>query len=126
MKKHAILVVDDDESLRKVVARALERAGYEVLVASSGKHALMLADFSLSTIDLLIVDIELSPGMTGFELALEVRARRPGLPVLYMSGASPGPVEHFLPKPFSLAELIAKVEEMLEKGSGEAEGAPRW
>lgn len=81
--KPIILCVDDEKNpllLRKLV---LEKAGYEVLTASSGTEALRLA--ASQSVDLVVSD-HLMPGMSGTELAKQLKAIRPGLPILLMSG----------------------------------------
>jgi CheY-like chemotaxis protein len=80
-----ILCVDDEPNaliLRKLV---LQKAGYEVITASSGKQALELADSQI--IDLLLSD-QLMPGMTGTQLAREIRARMPNARIVLISGVN--------------------------------------
>jgi CheY-like chemotaxis protein len=83
--RHVILCVDDEPTaliLRKLV---LQRAGYEVITASSGKQALELAGSQV--IDLLLSD-QLMPGMTGTQLAREIRARLPNARIVLISGVN--------------------------------------
>ena len=80
-----VLMVEDEESLRTVVDRILADEGYRVLTASSGEEALALADAEPGPIDLLVSDVVLG-GMSGPELIAELKARRPGLETLLMSG----------------------------------------
>jgi CheY-like chemotaxis protein len=103
-----VLLVDDEEIIRATTAQMLVDMGYEVVEASSAKEAqLHLAD---PRIDLLITD-HLMPGMSGTEFARETQARRPGLPILIISGyADVEDVAPDLPrlmKPFRAAELAA-------------------
>lgn len=83
--KHTILVVDDEEFLRDLVARQLTNAGHHVLTAADGPTAITVADQHPGNIDLLITDV-IMPKMLGTAVAAHLTARRPGLPVIYMSG----------------------------------------
>ncbi len=83
-----ILVVDDDELVRSLTVRVLERAGYSVVSAASAAHALELV--GRDSIDLVVSDVVM-PGLTGVELLTELRSRKPDLPVLLMTGGSPEP-----------------------------------
>jgi len=76
-----ILLVEDEESLRLVTARILDRAGYRVVVAAHGPEALDVQD----AVDLLLTDVVM-PHMPGTELAARLLERHPGLPVIYLSG----------------------------------------
>jgi CheY-like chemotaxis protein len=76
-----ILLVEDEESLRLVTARILDRAGYRVVAAAHGPEALDVSD----PIDLLLTDVVM-PHMPGTELAQQFLERHPGLPVIYLSG----------------------------------------
>jgi two-component system cell cycle sensor histidine kinase/response regulator CckA len=110
---HGVLVVDDQEVVRTVMLRTLERAGYRVLVASTPNEAIELARADSARIDLLITDVVM-PQMDAFELAGRVSAMLPAIRVLYTSGytnaAAEGP---FLRKPFSPDELLEKVGALL-------------
>jgi len=120
-----ILLVDDERSLREVMRRLLERAGYRVLVAGDATEALDVADGNPGPIDLLLTDVVM-PGASGVELARDIVARRPGTRVMFTSGHLPdaartgtgtgtGPVpgHDLLPKPFDAATLIAAVRRAL-------------
>jgi signal transduction histidine kinase/DNA-binding response OmpR family regulator len=80
-----VLVVDDEPTILRLVSDALEPLGYNVLRASGGGRALEMAEQAGRDIHLLLTDIVM-PGMNGMELARRLRAERPGLRVLYMSG----------------------------------------
>ena len=116
-----ILVVDDDDSTRTVVARILQRAGYEVRLAPDGIQALRVLDADPRGIDMLVSDVTM-PGLTGPELADAVQLRVPGLPMLFISGypkdvvsAESGlrPEHDLLTKPFTARELTDRVAERL-------------
>ncbi|MDQ3298924.1 MAG: ATP-binding protein [Myxococcota bacterium] len=106
-----ILVVDDDDTIRRVTERVLRRAGLEVLVAASGPDALALAASYESSIDVLLTDLVM-PGMSGRDLARELSTVRPDTKVLFMSGYhqhTPLEAAQFLAKPFHRDELLDKV-----------------
>ena len=117
-----VLVVDDDAAVLALTRRVLERHGFKALAAGSGDEAVRLFENEKGEIDLLVTDVVM-PGMQGPELALALRADRPGLPVLLMSGytesldslrrATVDPATDFLPKPFGPSDLMAKVEALL-------------
>jgi two-component system cell cycle sensor histidine kinase/response regulator CckA len=109
-----LLVVEDSEPVRKVIARTLHKEGYAVMDAGSGEEALRVLDHWNGPLDLLITDYDLG-AMDGVELSFRARARKPGLPVLFISGAiKEGPSGIFLQKPFALNELLDLVQQMLE------------
>ena len=114
--RRTILLVDDSELIRTLMARGLTRAGYEVLEAGSGPRALEILESHARPIDMLITDMTL-PLMDGIQLYLEIRARQPRLPVLFVSGSiidnAPGDV---LPKPFKIEELVERVQLALSFG----------
>lgn len=104
-----VLLVEDAPLVRDVIARMLNRLGYEVLAV--GELSAALALFEPGQFDVLLTDITL-PEMSGAELAGRLRAAQPDLPVLYVSGHGPDD-EHrgtadtkpLLRKPFAMAEL---------------------
>ena len=113
-----ILLVEDEEPVRRVAGRILERAGYRVLAVADGEDALRIAA-ATPRIDLLLTDVVM-PGMSGTRLADHLRAARPSLPVLYMSGFSRDLPESLAPppgtllqKPFTPEVLAARVGEAL-------------
>jgi CheY-like chemotaxis protein len=117
-----ILVVDDDESVRELMAMVLESDGYTVLRARHPMEALHFNREFPGCIDLLVTDFSMKPFQNGFELAHQVRTTRPDIRVVYVSGF----VEHnvlqeeldtstalFLPKPFTPFALLDRVEKAL-------------
>jgi CheY-like chemotaxis protein len=121
-----ILVVDDEPAVRRFVTDALRSSGYEVVAASSGRDALVSVYGESRTPTLLLTDIEM-PGMSGVELAARVRADRPGIRVILMTGRETSAarareradlVEGVLLKPFGLAELLRAVFDALAESPG--------
>ena len=116
-----ILLVEDEEPVRRVASRMLARNGYEVVAPETPGEALALvSDSSNGRFSLLVTDIVM-PGMSGPDLAARARAIQPGLRVLFMSGYSGGAEEArdeaFLPKPFDEETLLGKVRETLAEGT---------
>jgi CheY-like chemotaxis protein len=118
-----ILLVEDEEIVRRLVITVLEEKGYSLLEAERGDEALALVQAHPGQIDLLITDVVM-PGMSGRVLAEQLAALRPGQKVLYTSGyTDDAVVRHglltaeveFLSKPFSPTALAAKVRQVLDK-----------
>jgi len=118
-----ILLVEDEEMVRRMTKLILSQSGYTVLEASNGKEALAVAERHRGPIHLLITDLVM-PNLRGRELAERLTAVRSGLRVLFMSGYTEDMVvqqgvesatANFLPKPFSLASLTNKVREVLDR-----------
>jgi len=115
-----LLVVEDEEGLRKLATMVLEEAGFAVIAAASAEEALSLAARQGGTIDLLLTDVVL-PQMSGTRLAERLRAEQRGLRIAYMTGygqagerRATDPLEAgALHKPFAPAELVAHVEAAL-------------
>jgi len=116
----AVLLVEDEASVRSVAARALTLRGYRVTAVDSARDALALVAQPDHPIDLVVSDV-MMPGMDGPSFAAGARAIRPGLRVLFISGyaeeafrrSMDDPDYAFLAKPFTIAELTAKVKEVL-------------
>ncbi len=99
-----------------MLTEILRKAGYRVLAAASGQEAVSAAARHPDPIDLLVTDIVMS-GMGGADVYATLKAERPELPVLFISGfMSREPVQGaFLKKPFTPADLIGKVRELLKE-----------
>jgi signal transduction histidine kinase len=113
-----ILVVDDDDNVRRVTERILRNAGYQVLSANSGLAALAVAREHGDAIDLLLTDIVM-PGMSGRDLARDLNVAHPTVRVIFMSGYhqhAPMNNSQFIPKPFTKVELLEKVHHALNDG----------
>ncbi len=113
-----VLVVDDDETLRRYFRRILEQEGYRVLLSEDGDEALALLKLYLPRVHLMVTDV-LPPRMTGPELAVRVALQSPPPPVLFVSGGHnlgelPGPI---LWKPFLATELVAAVSSLIHRTS---------
>jgi CheY-like chemotaxis protein len=115
-----ILVVEDEEDVRRLAVRALERQGYRVLEASCGDDALVL---SKEPIRLVLTDVVM-PGMSGRQLADRLIPLYPKMKVLYMSGYTDNAIVHhgvleegvnYIQKPFTIDKLVRKVREILDK-----------
>jgi len=116
-----ILLVEDEEAVRSFAARALKLRGYNVIEAAGGEEALEIVRNSTSTIHLLITDVVM-PSMDGPTLVRAVKRLRPEMAVIFMSGYAEEAFRrndekaedlHFLPKPFGLKQLAAKVKDVL-------------
>ena len=118
-----ILVVEDEEVVRKLTVRILQEQGYRVLEGGQGIDAFPIADEHEGQIHLLLTDVVM-PKMSGKELAGRIAPLRPGIKVLYMSGYTDNAIAHhgildkginFIQKPFTVDGLARKVREVLDK-----------
>jgi two-component system NtrC family response regulator len=123
MEQKTVLLVDDDESLRRVVEYNLREDGYQVLTAADGRTGLQR--FQESSVDLVVTDVRM-PEMTGFELLTQLKSMQPDLPVIVLTahGTIDAAVEamkagafDYLTKPFSRDQLQAAVRKALELGA---------
>jgi signal transduction histidine kinase/CheY-like chemotaxis protein len=117
--KATILVVDDDKDVRQLTVSCLETLGYQVVSAEGGHAAVQIAG-NEDSIDMVLIDIAM-PEINGVDAIGAILKKRPGIPFLYMTGYV-GPTkldlseQRVLKKPFTIAELAAKVEELLFPG----------
>jgi len=125
MAGEVVLIVEDEEPVRSMTARLLEGEGYEVLQAADGREALEIVERASGRLDLVITDVAM-PAMSGRELADRLKRRRPGLPVLFMSGYTDDemmrrgliePNHPFLSKPFTPEVLAGKVRLLLDQAA---------
>ena len=122
-----VLLAEDDPAIAEPLSRALAREGYEVEVTPTGPQAVDRAE----EFDLLVVDLSL-PGISGQEVARQVRARGASVPILVLSGradeidelgAIGSSADDYVTKPFRLAELLARVRNLIRLGeAGTANG----
>jgi CheY-like chemotaxis protein len=114
-----LLVAEDEPQVRKLTKKLLSRAGYRVFLAEDGAEALTVAA-ELERIDLLLTDVRM-PRLGGVELARRLRAERPGLRVLFMSGYLDADARAdelgspLMPKPFTMRELLSRVRAALDE-----------
>ncbi len=118
-----VLLVEDNDMVRRLTQSLLQMQGYTVLSVASGREALTSAEDAGVSIDLLLADVVM-PDMNGRDLSTKLRERRPTLKALFMSGYSDDAPEHrsvlepgaeFIQKPFSVGGLAAKVREVLDR-----------
>ncbi|HEX6307118.1 MAG TPA: PAS domain S-box protein [Longimicrobiales bacterium] len=126
-----ILLVEDEKSVRDLAARILERRGYRVIAAADGREAIEAAERGHEKIHLLLTDV-IMPGLNGQDVAERVRALRPDVRVLFMSGYNEEAVlrhgvlaagSAFLEKPFSPSVLLDRVRAILGEP---ADAAPEF
>lgn len=119
-----VLLVEDEDLIRKLGIRMLEKMGYRVLSASAPTEAIHLVEQEANKIDLLLTDVVM-PEMNGRDLANRLQESDPNIKVLFMSGYTNNVIVHrgvlddginFISKPFSQKELAVKVHEVLSRG----------
>jgi CheY-like chemotaxis protein len=121
--KARILVVEDNEDVRELAETVLASAGYAVVSAPSGEQALSVLDEG-AEIDLVFTDVMMPGGMNGLQLADQLRARRPGTPILVTTGymdelpAARGQRFDILGKPYRQEDLLARVRGILPASNG--------
>jgi PAS domain S-box-containing protein len=113
-----ILLVEDEERLRRVEIELLSRMGYTVFAAANATEAREVLESQGAAIQLLITDVVL-PGQRGTEIARRAQEQNPGLKIIYVSGYADVPLPeggeaNYLQKPFSAASLAEKVRQLLE------------
>jgi PAS domain S-box-containing protein len=121
--RETVLFVEDEVALRDLMHRVLAKGGYTVLAAGDGVEALAMAEAHPGPIDLVVTDV-IMPRMSGPDLAVRLRARDPGIRLLYVSGYTAdqlrsqtdlGADATLLPKPFTSDGLLRKVREILDR-----------
>lgn len=123
-----ILIIDDDELLRGVLAKALAHGGHSVIQASDGRQGVELA--RVTSVDLVISDL-IMPVQEGVETIMTLRRERPQLPVIAMSGGASNSklyldiagkigAKRVLSKPFTPKQLLDVIGEVLAEESGKA------
>lgn len=117
-----VLVVEDEPTVRRLMARVLERDGFRVRTAASGREALDHWGDYAGVVDLVLTDVVMPGGVSGTQLGRELRNRHPNLPIVYTSGYDPDydpsdvsmvPGENFVPKPATADQLLAVIRRQL-------------
>ena len=124
MASATILVVEDEQQVRTLIVRLLEKRGYRVMQAQNGREALEVASHSIHEISLVITDLVM-PEMGGQALIRELTKLREGLPYLCMTGYSQEEVAsldglhtaHIIEKPFSPATFLERVQTLINAGA---------
>ena len=120
-----ILIVEDEEEVRKLAGKILERQGYRILETFNGDDALLACERCKGPIHLMLADI-IMPGMSGSELAKVLKPLYPEIKILYMSGYTDNAIVrhgvlekgvNYIQKPFTMEGLVRKVREVLDKDS---------
>ena len=128
-----ILLVEDEPPVRTLARVILQRHGYHVLEATSGADALSVWGQHAAKIDLLLTDIIMPQGVSGRELAQKLRADRPGLKVVFVSGYSPDSMEigaelnegtFFLQKPYLPEHLLRSIRQALDGQAKQPDSRP--
>jgi CheY-like chemotaxis protein len=118
-----ILLVEDEEEVRKLAVRVLERQGYRVLAARDGDEALLICEQHKDPIHLMLTDVVM-PVMNGHEVAKRLESLHPETKVLYMSGYTDNAIVlhgvlvegvRYIQKPFTVDALTKKVREVLDQ-----------
>ena len=126
-----VLVCEDDDKVRAYTVDVLKELGYRVMEADNGAAALQALEMASEPIDLLFTDVILPGGMTGADIAQQARAQQPGLRILFATGYARNAIIHhgrldpgveLLTKPFTYAELAAKVRDMLDRDDARQAG----
>jgi two-component system cell cycle sensor histidine kinase/response regulator CckA len=121
-----ILLVEDDPQLLQLSSSVLAHCGYKILAASGPEEGLEICKANHRDIRLLVTDVVM-PRMNGRQLAEQIQQVSPNVKVLYISGYTSNAIVHygvldpglwFLPKPFTLSALVAKVRDVLDSGPG--------
>jgi CheY-like chemotaxis protein len=120
----SVLVVEDDETMRRAVSCVLERAGYVVTDCRDYVDALAVLE-STAAVDVMLTDIDMPGAVNGFALARMARLRRSSLRVVYMTGLGDLPEKEvkaalgiIIRKPFTGDELLAGMADALDKRTG--------
>lgn len=116
-----MLVVDDNVQIRQLAHRILERAGYGVLMADDGQHAIETVNTAEDEVHLVLLDWNM-PRISGGQTMIELRKLRPTVPVLFSTGSDGRSLIEELPntervdfiqKPYSARELVSKIQGMI-------------
>ena len=118
-----ILLVEDEDSLRKLTRKLLEQQGYQVLVAANGVEALDLWKLHRNAVNLLLTDVVMPKGISGLELGKRLQMEKPELKAIYISGYSQDAIDNrnemrtgmnFLQKPIEVDSLLLLLRQVLD------------
>jgi CheY-like chemotaxis protein len=114
-----VLLAEEDPVVRLMLERLLKQGGYDLLVAADGQEALQKSDEHKGRIDILVADVQM-PGMTGADLAKEIRKSRTDLRVILLSAVPQGLLVldstwHFIQKPFLAKALLERIVDVVKK-----------
>jgi two-component system cell cycle sensor histidine kinase/response regulator CckA len=114
-----VLLTEDDPVVRAVLETLLKQGGYDLVVAADGQEALQKSEEHKGRIDILVADVQM-PGMTGTDLAKEMRKSRPDLRVILLSASLQGLLVldstwHFIQKPFVAKALLERIVDVVKK-----------
>ncbi len=114
-----VLLAEEDPVVRLMLERLLKQGGYDLLVAADGQEALQKSDEHKGRIDILVADVQM-PGMTGTDLAREIRKSRTDLRVILLSPVTQGLLVldstwHFIQKPFLAKALLERIVDVVKK-----------
>src|SRR4051812_27431687 len=125
-----ILLVDDDDALRDMLARSFTREGHSITPVASGGEALDRAEGG--TYDIVLLDVALGPGPSGHDVCRTLRSRRNMVPIIMLTaldseadivlGLEAG-ADDYVTKPFGLAELRSRIRAVMRRAGGRSEGA---
>lgn len=125
-----LLYVEDEPLLHMVLEAGLDDAGFGVVAAASGEEGLRILQERAEEIAGLITDVNLGPGLNGWEVARQARELNPALPVIYVSGkeshdwsAKGVPQSVMIGKPFAVAQVVVAMANLLNTGAA-PEGGP--
>ena len=116
-----VLLVEDEDNVRRLMHKFLERGGYQILEARNAEHAVAIAKVCKVPLQILVTDVAMT-GMNGTDLAKRLEPLHPAMKVLFVSGYRHHTVEHeglwkdglnLLPKPFPAEELLRRVQVLL-------------
>ncbi len=114
-----VLLAEHEPAVRSMLEKLLKQGGYDLLVAEDGQEALQKSDEHKGRVDVLVADVQL-PGMTGVDLAKEMRRARPDLRIVLLSPSVQGLLVldstwHFLQKPFLPKALLERIVDVIRK-----------